>query len=157
MSKFFLKLFTIFLIFIVCVIIFLSYFGLETDKFDGLIKTRANEVNQYVKLGFQKTKIHLNPKELNIVVRLQNPKILVKNNEIVLSKLDLFLPIKSFFTDDFLLKSAEIAFSKNDIKDLSKVTNIFLPKIINNRLEKVFSKGNLEGEFIIPFKSSVSS
>ena len=150
MGKFFLRFFLSVLIVIVFVTIFLSYFGLETDKFDSLIKNKSNEINQYVKLEFQKTKIHLNPTELNLVVKLQNPKILVKDNEIILSKLDLFLPLRSFFTSDFLLKRAEIAFIRNDIKDLTKITNIFLPKIINKRLNKIFHKGNLEGEFIIP-------
>ena len=74
MNKFFLRFFIIVLIVVVSTIIFLSYFGIETNKFDGLIKSKANEVNRYVKLGFQKTKIYLNPTELNLVVRLQNPK-----------------------------------------------------------------------------------
>ena len=156
MSKFFLRLFLLILIIAVSITIFLSYFGIETDKFDGLIKSKANEINKYVKLEFQKTKIHINLTELNLGVKLQNPKILVKNNEIVLSKLNLFLPLKSFITSDFLLKRAEVAFAKNDIKDLTKITGIFLPKFINKKLNKIFHKGNLEGEFIIPFKSDGS-
>ena len=47
-------------------------------RFDGLIKNKANDVNQNVKLEFNKTKIHLNLKELNLAVKLQNPKILIK-------------------------------------------------------------------------------
>ena len=95
MSKFFLRFFLIVLIVVVSATIFLSYFGIETDKFNGLIQSKANEVNRYITIGFQKTKIHLNPTKLNLVVKLQNPKILVKNNKIVLSKLDLFLPLRS--------------------------------------------------------------
>ena len=95
------------------------------------------------KLEFQKTKIHLNLKELNLVVKLQNPKILIVSNAIDLSKLDLFLSLSSFFNSDFLLKRAEIAFIRNDIKDLTKITNIFLPKLINKQLNKIFAKGNL--------------
>ena len=72
------------------------------------------------------------------------------------SKLDLFLPLRSFFTSDFLLKRAEVAFVKNDIKNLTKITNIFLPKIINKKLNKIFHKGNIEGEFIIPIRSDGS-
>jgi len=155
-SKFFLRFFLIVLIVSISAIIFLSYFVIETDKFDGLIKSKVNEVNRYITIGFQKTKIHLNPTKLNLVVKLQNPKILVKNNEIILSKLDLFLSLRSFFTSDFLLKRAEVAFAKNDIKDLTKITNIFLPKIINKQVNKIFHKGNLEGEFIIPFESDGS-
>ena len=156
MGNFFFKIFLVGLITAVSVAIFLTYFGLETDKFDNLIKSKANEINQTVKIEFQKTKIHLNPTELNLVVKLQKPKILIKNNIIDLSKLDLFLSLKSFFSSDFLLKKAEVAFKKNDIKDLSKVTNIFLPRFINNKLGKIFEKGNLEGEFSIPFKADGS-
>jgi len=156
MGNFFLKFFLVGLIAAVSVAIFLTYFGLETDKFDNLIKSKANEINQTVKIEFQKTKIHLNPTELNLVIKLQKPKILIKNNIIDLSKLDLFLSLKSFFSSDFLLKKAEVAFKKNDIKDLTKVTNIFLPRFINKKLGKIFEKGNLEGEFSIPFKADGS-
>ena len=93
---------------------------------------------------------------MNLGVKLQNPKILVKNKEIILSKLNLFLPLKSFITSDFLLKRAEVAFVKNDIKDLTKITSIFLPKFVNKKLNKIFHKGSLEGEFIIPFESDGS-
>ena len=152
MGKFFFRFFLLLIIIIFSLIIYLSYFGVKTDKFDNLIKSKANEVNQHVKLEFQKTKIYLNPRELNLILKLQNPKILVKKNEINLKKLDLFLSLKSFVNSDFLLKRSEIAFIKNDIKDLTKITNIFLPKIINKQLKKIFHKGNLEGEFIIPFE-----
>ena len=149
MGKFFLRFFLIVLIVIVSIVIFLTNFGLETDRFNNLIKNKTNEINKNVKLEFQKTKIHLNPTELDLVVKLQKPKILIKNNEIDLSKLDLLLSLKSFFSSDFLLKRAEVAFIKNDIKDITKITSIFLPRIINKQLNKIFEKGNLEGKFII--------
>ena len=80
-----------------------------------MIKDKANQVNQNVKLEFNKTQIHLNPKELNLVVKLKEPRVLVKNNQINLSKLNLFLSIKSIFSQNFLLKRAEVAFVKNSI------------------------------------------
>ena len=156
MRNFFFKFFILILISIISAVIYLSYFGIETDRFDGLIKSKANEVNQHVKLEFKKTKIHLNLKELNLAVKLQNPKILIKKNEINLSIIDLFLALKSFITSDFLLQRAEIAFFKNDIKDLVKISNIFLPKFFNKKLNKIFSSGNLQGEFVIPFNSDGS-
>ena len=107
MRKIFLKFILVFAIILISVIIFLSYFGLETDKFDSLIKTKANEINKYVKIGFKNTKIYLNTTELNLVVKLQNPRILVKKNEIILSKLDFYLPLRSFLTSDFLITSSK--------------------------------------------------
>ena len=156
MGKFFSRFLLLLLVTIVSLIIYLSYFGINTDKFDDLIKNKANEVNQNVELEFQKTKIHLNIKELNLVVKLQNSKVLIRGNAIDLSKLDLFLSLKSIFSSDFLLKRAEVAFIENDIKDLTKIANIFLPKLINKKLNKIFAKGNIRGEFIIPFETDGS-
>ena len=156
MYKFFLRFFIFFIVVIVLFTVYLSYFGIETNRFNSLIKNRANEVNRHVQLEFQKTKIHLNPVELNLVLKLKEPKILIKNNSINLSKLDLFLSIKSFFSSDFLLKKTLIAFENNEIGDLTKITNIFIPRIINKRLNKIFTQGNLGGEFIIPFNADGS-
>ena len=55
MEKFLLKFF-IFLLLTIFIIIYLSYFGLETDKFNDLIKNKANEVNRTCKIRFQKQK-----------------------------------------------------------------------------------------------------
>ncbi len=151
MAKFFYKFFIFIFIIIFSFGGYLSYFGIETDKFDDLIKTKANEVNKDIKLEFKETKIHLSPTELNLKIKLKNPQIIIRNNIINLSKLNLFLSIKSFFSSDFLLKRAEVAFIKNDIKDLTKITNIFVPRIINKKIKKIFAKGEIEGEFIIPF------
>ena len=152
MGRFFFRLFFLLIAIAISIVIFLTYIGLETDKFDDLIKNKTNEINNNVKLDFIKTKIHLNPTELNLVVKLQKPKILIKNNEINLSKLDLFLSLKNFFNSDFLLKRAEVEFVGNDIKDLTKVTSIFFPRFINKKFKKIFEKGNLEGKFSIPFE-----
>ena len=126
----------------------------RNKRFDDLIKNKSNEVNKKVKLDFNKIRVHINIEEFNLVVKLQNPKIILKNEEINLSKLDLFLSIKSFFSSDFLLERAEVAFLKNDIKDIAKITNIYVPKIINKQIKKIFKKGNLSGQFFIPFESN---
>ena len=156
MTKLLFRFFLLILLTAIIIIIFLSYFGLETDKFNHIIKKKANEAHQQVKLDFQETKIHLNLRELNLAVKLKDPKILIKRDEIVLSKLNLYLPLKSFISSDFLLERAQIAFVQNDIKDLTKITSLFLPRILNKRIKKIFVKGNLEGEFIILFKSDGS-
>jgi len=151
MSKFILRFFLLSLVAIILMVIFLTYFGFETDRFNALVKNKANEINQYTKLEFEKTKIYLNPTEFNLVVRLKKPKILIRDHKIDLSKIDLFLSLKSFISSDFLLERAEIAFVKNDIKDITKVTSIFLPKFINKQFRKIFKRGSLEGKFYIPF------
>jgi hypothetical protein len=137
-------------------IIYLTYVGLETDRLDSLIKKKSNTINNNIKIKFNKTKIYLDIRNLKILVKLQNPKVVLKKNEIDLSKLNLSISLKSFYKSNFILERVNIAFKKNDIKDLTKITNIFLPKFANKQLKKVFKKGNLDGEIMIPFNSDGS-
>ena len=156
MGKFILRFFLLSLVAITLMAIFLTYFGFETDRFNVLIKNKANEINQYTKLEFEKTKIHFNPGEFNLVVKLKKPGVLIRDKKIDLSKIDLFLSLKSLINSDFLLERAEIAFVKNDIKDITKITSIFLPRFINRQFRKIFEKGSLEGKFFIPFNKDGS-
>ena len=141
MGKLVLRFFLLSLAVIILMAIFLTYFGFETDRFNVLIKNKANEINQYTELDFEKTKIHFNPGEFNLVVKLQKPRVLIRDGQIDLSEIDLFLSLKSFISSDFLLERAEIAFIKNDIKDITKITSIFLPRFINKQFRKIFERG----------------
>jgi len=151
MVKFLSKFFIITIPILILLIAYISYFGIETNKFDSLIKKKSNEINKKVKIEFESIKIYIKPFEFNLAIKLQNPRVLIEYDSIKLSKLDLFLSIKSFFNSNFLLKKAKVAFIKNDIKDLTKITNIFLPSIINKKITETFVQGKLEGEFTIPF------
>ena len=54
------------------------------------------------------------------------------------------------------MQRVEVGFIKNDIKDLTKITSIYVPRFINKKISKILHKGNLEGEFSIPFKDDGS-
>ena len=151
MKSYIIKLLLFILTIIVSLLLFASFFGIQTSKFNSLIESKSNNISRYAKLGFKDVKIYLNLSELNLLVKILEPKILLRDNQIILSKFDLYLSLKSFFTSNFLLKKADLAFTKNNIKDLTKITNIFLPKVINKKLNKIFYKGNLEGELTVPF------
>jgi len=76
MLKFVIRFLIVLFIVSIASIAYLSYFGIETNKFDNLIKNKTNSITQYAGLDFENTKIHLNIKELNLAVKLKNPKIL---------------------------------------------------------------------------------
>ena len=98
MGKFFLRFFFLILFFTISFLIYVSYFGVETGKFDSLIKKKFNETNHYAKLEFDKIKIHLYISELKLLAKLKSPKILVKGNEVNLSKFDLYVSILISFS-----------------------------------------------------------
>tara|TARA_E500000331_G_scaffold358570_1_gene426755 strand:- start:987 stop:3200 length:2214 start_codon:yes stop_codon:yes gene_type:complete len=152
--KFIIKLSLLLVVLIFFSIIYLAYFGISTDKFNNLIKDSVNEKNEKINLEFKNTKIHLNLRNKSFIARIKNPEVIIKNEKVKLSKIDLFLPIKSFYKKEFILNKAVISFKNNNIKDLAKISNIYLPSIINKKIKKILSKGTLEGEFILPFKEN---
>ncbi len=153
MTRFFIKFLLILFTIIVIVVGYLSIFGLETNKFNNLIQSKANSVNQHVKLNFDSSKIHLNLKEFNVLFKLKNPKILAKGDEIDLDKFDIIVSLKILYSSDFPLKRINLGFKENKITDLGKVTNIFLPRFINNQINKILSTGTIEGEIELPFEA----
>ncbi len=156
MIKFIFRFLILIFITLFSLLIFLTYFGLETDKFDELIKDKATGISGNIKLDFNKTKIYFDTKNIKLVVKLQKPKVIHQKNQINLSKLNLLIPIKSFYTSNFILEKVKIGFEKNNIQDLAKVTNIFLPSFINKKLKEILAEGNLEGEFSIFFNKDGS-
>jgi len=154
MGKFLVKTFIVFLILLFSAAVYLAYFGIETDRFDQSIKQKANESNRYVEFEFNKTKIHLNLRDFNIFIKLQEPKLILKGNTIILSRVELVLSLKSLYASKAILKSIEVEFKKNNIRDLAKITNIYLPKFINKKIKKSFTGGSVEGRFIIPFSKN---
>ena len=104
------------LIILILFLVYLSTVGIETKRFDTLIKNKANSVNENVKLDFNKTNIYLDIRGLKLLVKLKEPKVIIKNNEINLLKLNLYLSLKSFYKSDFLLERANIGFAKNSNK-----------------------------------------
>ena len=71
MVKFIFRFLIFFIIIITLFLIYLSYFGVETSKFDSLIKEKANTVNNNIKFEFNKTKIHLDFKDLKLLIKLK--------------------------------------------------------------------------------------
>ena len=153
MLKYILRFFILITILILIGIYYLAQFGIETNKFDNLIKKETNKINENAKLDFKGTKINLSLKERKLFIKLQKPRILVEKKQINLLRLDLFLPIESFYSSNFILEKAHLDFEKINIKNLIEVTDAFIPKIINDKLNTIFTKGILEGKFIIPFNS----
>ena len=54
----------IYLAVVFLIIIFLSYVGFETDKFDSLIKNKSNTIHNNVKIEFNKTRTYRNLSDL---------------------------------------------------------------------------------------------
>ena len=119
------KYFSYLLILIMIVIIYLSYFGIKTKRFNHLIKDKISQTNNKIDIELNEVNIILNFDNFTVGIKTSNPNIVFEDTKIKLKKIETDFPIRSFFKKEFTIKNAKIATKKNSLKDMIKVTRTF--------------------------------
>ena len=136
---------------VISIILYLSTVGIETKSFNNLIENKVKNYNQNLLLKFDKVKLLLDPKKLDLKIKLIQPKIVSKNNELLFRKVNSNLSLKSYIKGEFALKNIELKLSKVELKKLTKfirpIDNSIVLLILNNSIKK----GNVEAETILFF------
>ena len=94
------KYFLYFLALISIGIFYLSYFGVETNKFNSIIKKKISENSSKIDIELNKVKAILNLKNFTISIKTENPNITVEKNKIKLEKIETDFSINSFFKNE---------------------------------------------------------
>ena len=112
------------LIFILIAAVYLTYFGIETKRFNQAIKEKVSENNNKIKVELNKVKIVLNPVNFTIAVITKNPNIIVENKKINLKKINANLSLGALFKKEFSIKNARITTKENNLKNILDVARI---------------------------------
>ena len=119
------KYFLYLLILITIGVIYLSYFGIETKRFNNLIKDKISQTNSKIDIELNEIKIILNFVNFTVGIKTRNPNIVFEDKKIKLKKIETNFPIRSFFKKEFTIKNVKIATKENSLNDIIKVTRIF--------------------------------
>ena len=80
--------------------IYLSYFGIETKKFNQLIKDQISKKNNKIDIELNKVKILLNIRNFSFNIQTIKPKVFYKKNEIRLKKISTNFSLNKFFSKE---------------------------------------------------------
>ena len=119
------KYFLYFLILMSIGIFYLSYYGIETNKFNKIIKDKITESSNKIDIELNKVKAILNLKNFTISIKTENPNIIVENNKIKLEKIETDFSINSFYEKKFAIKNVKITTKENSLKNISNIARIF--------------------------------
>ena len=119
------KYFLYFLILMLIGIFYLSYYGIETNKFNKIIKDKITESSNKIDIELNKVKVILNLKNFTTSIKTENPNIIVENNKIKLEKIETDFSINSFFKKKFAIKNVKITTKENSLKNISNIARIF--------------------------------
>ena len=103
------------LIIIFCV--YLTVLGLETTRFNSLIKKEVKNQNNRLSIDLKKVKIHLDLKNFSLKIKTNDPILIIdKDKKILLKEISSNIKITSYFQNKFLLSKITIITSDNEIK-----------------------------------------
>tara|TARA_B100000579_G_scaffold422677_1_gene424949 strand:+ start:708 stop:2915 length:2208 start_codon:yes stop_codon:yes gene_type:complete len=151
MIKKIIKLLTFFIAILVIVTLYLSYFGIETKRFNKIIKDGISKNNKELDIELKKAKILLNLTSLTVGINIKNPKILFNNKKIDLKNIESELSIKSFLNEEFAIKNLAINTKQNKLKNVISFIKLYnnTPQmfIINNIIKDGIIKSSIKINF----------
>ena len=125
MIKKFIKLLLYFLILITIGIVYLSYFGIETKRFNQLIRDEISESNKKIDIELKDVKIILNLANFTIGLKTEDSNILFSNKKIRLKKIKTDFSIASFLSKEFSINNIFIVTKENNLKDIVSLVRVY--------------------------------
>jgi len=140
---------------IVIFLVYLSVYGIKTEKFNDLIRVKIKQFDPKLSLNINDVFLKLNVKEKSININIQNAKLYVDKKYINLSEIDLNLDVLKFLKKENSIKKIRILTKKNKIKKITDFLNLYkfsIPRqIIYNQIED----GNIIATIDINFNENV--
>ena len=151
MIKNFIKYFLLLLILIIIGVAYFSYFGIETKRFNQLIKNEIYQNNKKIDIDLKDVKIILDLTNFSIGLKTYNPSIIFKNKTVNLKKIETSFFIKSFLKKEFAIKNVSILTKENNFKDIISLIQTYknTPQLFI--FDKITKSGNFSADIKLNF------
>ena len=144
--------FLLFLIIVTTIIIiYLSFFGINTKKFNDTIKTKILNINNKVNLELKTVKLLLNPIDLSINVKTFSPEIFINNNKLELEYIKTNISLKSFINKDFSIDDLQVSTKAIRLNDIVLLVRSFKNSTEMLILDNIIKDGFLVGDINLNF------
>ena len=100
------------------IVIYLSVFGIKTEKFNNEIIKNVSKINKRINLSLNEVYYLLNPLNFSINISAKNTKILLEGKSLDLSDINANISLKSFINNQFSIDDLKILTKEIEIKDL---------------------------------------
>ena len=153
MIKKLIKIISLLSILIIIFTAYVSYFGINTKKFNNKIKSEVLKINKEVNLELKSVKILLNLANLSLSVKTLEPKISFRNSRLKLEEIKTNISLKSFINKDFSIDDLQISTKEVKLDDLILLTRSFKNSVELFILNKIIKGGYLVGDINLNFDS----
>jgi hypothetical protein len=144
MKKKLLKYFLLLVVIFASIIIYLSLFGVETDRFNEKIKDELTKVDDRINLKLKKIKLTLDPLNLKIKAKTIGAEITYQNNNLELEYIKTEISLNSLIKNKIVSSKLKISTKSILLSDLVAFT-----RMINNKTELVFLEHLIKKGYVI--------
>ena len=116
------KILVILILTLAIIVIYLSLYGVKTDKFNKEIIKNVSKINKKINLSLNEVNYLLNPLNFSINISTKNPKILLEDKSLFLKDITSNISLKSFISNQFSIDDLKISTKEIKIKDLISLT-----------------------------------
>ena len=116
------KILIILIITLTAIVIYLSIYGIKTEKFNNEIIKNVSKINKKINLSLNEVKYLLNPLNFSVNISSKNPKILLEDKSLDLIDVTSNISLKSFINNQFSIDDLKISTKEIKIKDLISLT-----------------------------------
>jgi hypothetical protein len=124
-------------------ICYVTFFGLETKRFNDQITRKIKDINQNFELELKPIKIIFEPFELKFNAKTIGSKLIYGNKSIEIENIKTQIPLSSLFSEKFLIENLEVSSKPLKIKDVISFTRVFNNSPELFILDKITKKGFL--------------
>ena len=154
MIKKLIKILSVTLFLIVLLIIYLSFIGIKTDKFNESIKNRVSEINRKITLDLKDIKLLLNPFNFTVIITAKDPRILLGNSELQIRSIKINVSLKSVIFDKFSIEELQVSTKPITLNDIILLARSFKNSTELFLLNKIIKDGFLIADIKLNFNKS---
>ena len=125
MIKRIIKTLSIIFVILVLSIIYLSIFGIKTDKFNNQITNNILRINSKINLSLKDVNYLLNPYNFTINIKTTNPKILLEGRSLGIKEIQSNVALKSLINDQFSIDDLQITTKEIKLNDIIALARVF--------------------------------
>jgi hypothetical protein len=151
MIKKLIKILALMLSIIFLVILYFSFIGIKTEKFNESIRSKVLKINKKINLDLKDIKILLNPYNLTADISTKDATILLDNNKIQIRSIKTNVSLKSLIFNKFSIDELKISTKPIMLNDIILFTRSFKNSTELFLLGKVVKEGFLTADIRLKF------
>ena len=133
------------------IILYLSIFGIKTDKFNNQINDNISKISKKINLSLGDINYLLNPYNFTVNIRTANPKILLEGKSLGIKNIQTNVLIKSLIYDQFSIDDLQIETKEIKLNDIISLARTFQNSPQLFVLDTIIKDGLVSANFNLNF------